>query len=399
MSFTAPEFDHRVTTSSLSLTHESPILSLRLIVFASSSSSSSSSSAVWFQHDREHSFADVDNLEHCVKYLNQSLVTYGFSASLDLFATDPVSIARTCNCIYALIQQRQRDVEFRESTNDQRQRLLSDMARVEAKVERLENQLQSKERELGSVTRTEAKNTAALKAQNEKLQKERDEFQRMVIANQQVKTQQLHETKKKEKEYIKLQERLNQVLMEKKKETRSGMEIMNLLQKEGRQRGTWTGKKTDSDFYKRIVDAYEAKNQELMAENTDLRALLRSTQGDMRSFLNANGRTSLNPSQSPLGGKTDVFDLPFRMARGRIEDSLRSKMVSIKERMGQLVDAQKEVTITSEASERELELEAQLVEARSIIQEQESIMSKHLPKTDRRRNSATPSQSLSGLRG
>lgn len=26
------------------------------------------------------------------------------------------------------------------------------------------------------------------------------------------------------------------------------------------------------------VDAYEAKNQELMAENTDLRALLRSTQ-------------------------------------------------------------------------------------------------------------------------
>ncbi|GKV18191.1 hypothetical protein SLEP1_g28609 [Rubroshorea leprosula] len=36
--------------------------------------------------------------------------------------------------------------------------------------------------------------------------------------------------KKKEKEYIKLQERLNQVLMEKKKESRSRMEIMNLLQ-------------------------------------------------------------------------------------------------------------------------------------------------------------------------
>jgi hypothetical protein len=33
-----------------------------------------------------------------------------------------VSIARTCNCIYALLQQRQRDIEFRESTNDQRQR-------------------------------------------------------------------------------------------------------------------------------------------------------------------------------------------------------------------------------------------------------------------------------------
>lgn len=38
--------------------------------------------------------------------------------------------------------------------------------------------------------------------------------------------------------------------------------------------------------------------------------------------------------------------------------------------MGQLQDAQKDAEVTSEATERELELEAQLVEARSIIQEQ-----------------------------
>lgn len=42
----------------------------------------------------------------------------------------------------------------------------------------------------------------------------------------------------------------------------------------------------------------------------------------------------------------------------------------MKERMGQLQDAQKGAEVTSEATERELELEAQLVEARSIIQEQ-----------------------------
>lgn len=38
--------------------------------------------------------------------------------------------------------------------------------------------------------------------------------------------------------------------------------------------------------------------------------------------------------------------------------------------MVQLQDAQKGAEVTSEATERELELEAQLVEARSIIQEQ-----------------------------
>ncbi|KAF1876108.1 hypothetical protein Lal_00006739 [Lupinus albus] len=349
----------------------------------------------------EYAFADVGNLEHCAKYLNQSLVTFGFPASLDLFANDPVSIARTCNCIYFLLQQRQRDFEFRESSHEQRQRLLSDISRLEAKVERLEGQLQAKDREIATITRTEAKKTAALKTQIEKLQQERDEFQRMVIGNQQVRTQQMHELKKKEKEYIKLQERLNQVLMEKKKESRSGMEIMNLLQKEGRQRGTWNGKKADNDFYKKIVDTYESKNQELMAENADLRALLRSMQVDMRDFLNApnglpkesltaNERVESDPSRSPLVGRTDVFDLPFHMARDQIEESLRNKMASIKERMVQLQDAQKGSEVTSEATERELELEAQLVEARSIIQEQASIMSKHIAKSDRPRESLIP---------
>ncbi|EAZ06151.1 hypothetical protein OsI_28385 [Oryza sativa Indica Group] len=321
-------------------------------------------------------FADAGNLEHCARYLNQTLVTFGFPASLDLFATDPVSIARTCNCIYALLQQRQRDIEFRESTNDLRQRMQSDISRLEAKIERMDAQLAAKDRELATLTRTEAKNTATLKAQIDKLQQERDEFQKMVIGNQQVRTQQIHEMKKKEKEYIKLQEKLNQVLMEKKKESsRSGMEIMNLLQKEGRQRGTWSGKKNDNDYYKMIVDAYEVKKQELMQENADLRALLRSMQMDMREFLNApngvpqpavvgNGRQEPGSPQSPLGGKTA--------------------------RMTQLQDAQKGAEVTSEATERELELEAQLVEARSIIQEQASLMSKHFTKSDKPRR-------LSGL--
>ncbi|XP_008451670.1 uncharacterized protein LOC103492899 isoform X1 [Cucumis melo] len=345
----------------------------------------------------DYTFADVNNLDHCAKYLNQTLITFGFPASLDLFSNDPVSIARTCNCIYFLLQQRQRDIEFRESANEQRQRLLSDISRLETKVERLESVVQAKDREIATITRTEAKSKAAFKAQIDKLQQEKDEFQRMVIGNQQVRTQQIHEMKKKEKEYIKLQERLNQVLMEKKKESRSGMEIMNLLQKEGRQRGTWNGKKTDNDFYKKIVDAYEVKNQELMSENADLKTLLRSMQVDMRDFLNApnglpkqpltiNERVESEGAQSPFGGRTDVFDLPFHMARDKIEESLRNKMASIKERMGQLQDAQKESEVTSEATERELELEAQLVEARSIIQEQASIMSKHLAKSERPRN-------------
>ncbi|KAF5954810.1 hypothetical protein HYC85_007666 [Camellia sinensis] len=240
---TEVDFDLRVSSlRTLTIHQVSPVSESGELIFVFPNSRVSTSlhvncaeSTVLTLSHSEYTFADVGNLEHCAKYLNQTLVTFGFPASLDLFASDPVSIARTCNCVYALLQQRQRDIEFRESANEQRQRLLSDISRLEAKVERLEAQLSAKDREIATITRTEAKATAAFKAQIEKLQQERDEFQRMVIGNQ---------------------ERLNQVLMEKKKESRSGMEIMNLLQ----------------------VDAYEAKNQELVAENADLRALLRSMQ-------------------------------------------------------------------------------------------------------------------------
>ncbi|KAL0875486.1 hypothetical protein Bca101_025191 [Brassica carinata] len=75
------------------------------------------------------------------------------------------------------------------------------------------------------------------------------------------------------------------------------MKIMNLLQKEGWQRGTWNDKKTDTDFYKKIVDAYEAKSQELVVENI---ALIHAAY----LSLAGNEKCEADPSQSPLGGKT-----------------------------------------------------------------------------------------------
>lgn len=92
-------------------------------------------------------------------------------------------------------------------------RLLSDISRLEAKVERLDAQLTAKDREIATMTRTvgsvysfwkingvslcntfslvfrwipqqEAKATAAFKTQIDKLQQERDEFQKMVLGNQ-----------------------------------------------------------------------------------------------------------------------------------------------------------------------------------------------------------------------
>lgn len=46
----------------------------------------------------DYTFANVDNLEHCTKYLNQTMVTFGFPASLDLFSNDPVGLLLLIRC-------------------------------------------------------------------------------------------------------------------------------------------------------------------------------------------------------------------------------------------------------------------------------------------------------------
>lgn len=51
---------------------------------------------------------------------------------------------------------------------------------------------------------------------------------------------------------------------------------------------------------------------------------------------------------------------------------MNTHLYTLQERMVQLHDTQKGAEVTSDVTERELELEAELVEARSIIQEQVS---------------------------
>lgn len=60
---------------------------------------------VWSPICRDDTFADIHNLDHCIKYLNQSLVTFGFPSGLNLYSSEPVSasnhfIASRFVCLY-----------------------------------------------------------------------------------------------------------------------------------------------------------------------------------------------------------------------------------------------------------------------------------------------------------
>ncbi|KAG4388288.1 hypothetical protein GLYMA_09G140000v4 [Glycine max] len=105
MSLTDGDLDLRVKLFKNSFLHYSPSLFLQISLFFSLQPPSKSSFTVG-----EYMFADVENLEHYAKYLNQSLITFGFPASLDLFTNDPAKVEIEAG--RSTTSQRQGDIDY-----------------------------------------------------------------------------------------------------------------------------------------------------------------------------------------------------------------------------------------------------------------------------------------------
>ncbi|CAI5501503.1 unnamed protein product [Closterium sp. Naga37s-1] len=196
-------------------------------------------------------------------------------------------MATACDCIYQLVQQRQADAKQRDDLATQRHRLMCDLATAESRSDRLEDELEVARRKIQSLTAQEQKAAAEFKAQIKKLRAERDELSKHVIALQQVKAQQAFELRKEKREFVKLQEKLASCVGGKRRPARQpGVDIVNLNpQTEGRQRATWGGKKTDSDFYKRMMEAHERQLRAVGEDSKQLMAVIRSMQSDLQSLI------------------------------------------------------------------------------------------------------------------
>eukprot|EP00899_Mesostigma_viride_P027058 jgi/Mesvir1/7537/Mv19284-RA.2 len=317
-------------------------------------------------------FADpTANMDQLQSYINRSLAAFGYPSPLQLGSPDAVDISMVCNCLYALLQQRQRDIDYRDETSQAQQRLQSQVNLMEAKQQRLEAALEAKEREISSALAKERVATTQHSAALRELTAERDELQKLANNLQGRHNQHVHEIRRKEREYVKLQERLHALLMEKRRESKASMEIMNLLQREGHKRGTWTGKRPDQDFYKMIVDAYETKQKELVVENADLRSSLRQLQTEMRELLNAHNErdktgdkaraledasASISALETQLAAeqhRVAVLQAEVREHREQKGASAHRQLVQIRHLEQQLAAQQKKLADAIAAAERD----------------------------------------------
>lgn len=296
----------------------------------------------------ENFAAEEENLERCAEYLDKALLSLGIMTSLTIGGADEkASTAKAYNCIYKLLQIHQEKIAARDASNDHRHRLQVHVRSMESQIDKLTSKLQAKDKELQTMQLKEQKAVSALKAQLEKLQQERDEFHRLATASQQVRTQQSHELKKKEKEFQRLQERLAAVIAEKREgKAKSSIDISALLSKEGRERATWDGRKSDGDLYKNLVDSFEARHQTVLSENTQLRDMLQNVQIQLQHILHLNSTVCARgePQEEAAGnGAANVgtsedeqdgfFRLPLDLSRADLAISIDRKLKIIEEKL------------------------------------------------------------------
>lgn len=231
-------------------------------------------------------FATADNLESPAILLQSSLKRFGFSGRLNLLSTSSEDLANTFNCLYQLIRRFESETERVEELMQSERRVRNELSISEQTQARMRKDMEGKERDVGSMLIKHHKAKESYTEEIKKLQREREDLTKKVYDLSRRSVQFQHGIRKKEVEYERLQDKLRYYLAEKKREAKASLEIVGRLKKQSLQGKTKPAARMDEDMYKMIVQAYEDKQKELLVENKDLRASLKSMQREYTQSLN-----------------------------------------------------------------------------------------------------------------
>ncbi|KAI3435003.1 hypothetical protein D9Q98_003055 [Chlorella vulgaris] len=251
-------------------------------------------------------YASESTLHSSVAFLRSTLAGLGFCQDLNLMSSEPADVVSTCNTIYGLLLQHQKDCKFREQLKQDMHRLRLDMGVADKERGRLETRLAAKEREIGGLSNKAKATSDQHTEQLQAAKKEAEELQKKVVGCERRIVQMQHEIKRKEKEYERLQERLGNYLADRKRSEKAALDMAGKLTQQlqadqpggrGARGGTSAALRSDEGL-KAVVAAYEAKQVDLGKENRDLKAALASLQAEYKEALNRQVRRQADDASS-----------------------------------------------------------------------------------------------------
>lgn len=138
----------------------------------------------------------------------QTLINYGFSCLGELKG-NTLELNKTVKIVYELIQQRQRDIEFRNEIIEKIAKLESDKNTFSQNIIRLKTELENQRKINGQLENMNKINEKKMKIEKEKAGSEKEEIQKQIFKLTSKESQLMHEIRKKDNETIKLKEQVD----------------------------------------------------------------------------------------------------------------------------------------------------------------------------------------------
>jgi len=304
----------------------------------------------------------------------------GLSDELHLMSSKPADVATTCNALYALLLQHQKDAQYKEQLRQEMSRARSEIKLMDKERSKLESMLDNKEREIGALSNRARAGDDARKEEVSKARREADDLQKRFLGSERRLVQMQHEIKRKEKDYERLQERLSHYLADKKRNENAALDMAGKIAT-GAAAGPGAALSKSAvrsdEGLKAIVAAYEGKQSELARENKDLRAALSSLQGEYKEALNATmARREADAAAGPVVEESFLRQVPT-MNADELRAELAVKLKVLQRRLGNL-SWRGPAEGKDYGSVAEHRIANDLTIAKTVIQDQEQLIARVL---------------------
>ncbi|CAJ1060688.1 afadin- and alpha-actinin-binding protein-like isoform X1 [Xyrichtys novacula] len=238
-----------------------------------------------------NSFCTEHNVQECLSHINQEVSSLGLPPVwTESTGSTEINVVAVLNCMYDLIQLHRRGLRTLENMEAEQLKSSSNVDYLQITTTRLKEQLEQSRRENTAILERERQLQLKMKSLQNCLKNEKEEVQKLqnIIASRA--SQYNHEMKRKEREFNKLKERLNQLLVD-KKEKKQAIDVLNNIGRADGKRSLWRTEKTEAkhegEMYKTLLSDYDARQKELLLENAELNKVLQQMKKDIVTILSA----------------------------------------------------------------------------------------------------------------
>ncbi|KAJ2744943.1 hypothetical protein GGI20_002550 [Coemansia sp. BCRC 34301] len=232
---------------------------------------------------REHSSSL--NPYTTLHYINRELMELGLPSPL-LLPEMPEYLEdnqRVVECLVALLQQRKRDMGFRETMDDELRKAMGEEDLLRSTISRLERELDVAQRE-AAMNRVKWQESERQHGETENLRRKLATDLRTTKSNAaMVKAQFVHDGKKREQESAKLKDRLQKLITDKHRGCKVHVELINSVQRD-RSGRLMDPAANDQKLIRDLIQQYTDNENELQKRVEDLEELLKRLEASLAAL-------------------------------------------------------------------------------------------------------------------